>query len=90
MAKKAASGARRPEKVFRVGFVSASIFIHEVQNGDETRSIRSVNIQKRYVDGDEVKYTSSFGLAELPQALRVLQLASEWVEQKEADLELAE
>jgi len=89
MAKKAASGARRPEKVFRVGFVSASIFIHEVQNGDETRSIRSVNIQKRYVDGEDVKYTSSFGLAELPQALHVLQLAANWVSEKEADVDLA-
>ena len=89
MAKKKASGARRPEKVFRIGFVSASVFVHEVQNGDETRSMRSVNVQKRYTDGDDVKYTSSFGLAELPQALHVLQLATNWVAEQEADVDLA-
>lgn len=90
MAKKKASGSRRPEKVFRIGFVSASVFTHEVQNSDEVRIIRSVNVQKRYTDGDEVKYTSSFGLAELPQAQRVLSLAASWVEEAEADVELAD
>jgi len=91
MAKKAAtSGSRRPEKVFRIGFVSASVFAHDVQNGDEHRTVRSVNVQKRYVDGDDVKYASSFGLAELPLALRVLRLASDYVEQAEAEIELAD
>ncbi|MCA9037159.1 MAG: hypothetical protein KDA91_18610 [Planctomycetaceae bacterium] len=81
------SGAsNRPEKVFRIGYVSASVFTHEVRNGDDIRLIRSVNVQKRYADGDSVKYTSSFGLAELPQALRVLQLATAWVEQAEAEI----
>lgn len=89
MAKSQSSGSRRPEKVFRIGFVTASVFAHEVQNGEETRTVRSVNVQKRYTDGDEVKYTSSFGLAELPQALRVLQLATQWVEQAEATIEQA-
>ena len=85
-----ATVARRPEKVFRIGYVSASVFAHEVQTEDGSRTIRSVNIQKRYMDGTEVRYTSSFSLPELPQALRVLQLAASWVEQNEADLELTE
>ena len=58
----------RPEKVFRIGFVSASVFAHEVDSDDGKRTLRSVNVQKRYLDGEEVKYTSSFNLAELPQA----------------------
>ena len=78
----------RPEKVFRIGYVSASVFTHEVRNGDEVRQIRSVNIQKRYVDGTDVRYTSSFGLAELPQVQRVLQLATNWVEMAEAEIDL--
>ncbi|MEZ6128958.1 MAG: hypothetical protein R3C59_09765 [Planctomycetaceae bacterium] len=80
----------RPEKVFRIGFVSASVFAHEVKTDDRTRTVRSVNIQKRYVDGDEAKYTSSFGLSELTQAIRVLQLAADWVEQQEASLDLVQ
>ena len=76
--------ARKPEKVFRIGFVSASVFAHEIEGDDGKRSLRSVNLQKRYLDGEEAKYTSSFNLSELPQALRVLQLATEYVESREA------
>lgn len=86
MATKKASGTRRPEKVFRIGYVSASVFVHDIETDQEKRTVRSVNVQKRYMDGDEAKYTSSFGLAELPQALRVLQLATTWVEEQEAKI----
>ena len=84
------SSQRKPEKVFRVGFVSASVFAHNVETDDGTRTIRSVSIQKRYKDGDEVKYTSSFNLAEMPQALRVMQLAQAHVESEEAEIHLTE
>jgi hypothetical protein len=78
----------KPEKVYRIGYVSASVFTREVDTDDGKRTLRSVNLQKRYMDGDEVKYTSSFSLAELPQALRVLQLAASHVEQQEATVSL--
>jgi len=76
----------KPEKVFRVGFVSASVFAHDVENDDGKRTMRSVSVQKRYLDGEEPKYTSSFNLAELPQAIRVLQLAQQYVEAREAEV----
>ena len=79
---------RKPEAVFRIGFVSASVFVHDVETDNGKRSLRSVNLQKRYKDGDEIKYTTSFNLAELPQAMRVLQLAQQHVESREARLEL--
>jgi hypothetical protein len=79
---------RKPEAVFRIGFVSASVFVHDVETDNGKRALRSVNLQKRYKDGDEIKYTTSFGLAELPQAIRVLQLAQQHVETREATLEL--
>ncbi len=53
---------RKPEAVFRIGFVSASVFAHEVDSDNGKRTLRSVNLQKRYKDGDEVKYTTSFNL----------------------------
>lgn len=81
---------RKPEKVFRIGFVTASVFAHEVENDDGRRTLRSVSIQKRYIDGEETKYASSFSLAELPQALRVLQLAAVYIESREAELSLTD
>jgi hypothetical protein len=41
------------------------------------------------MDGDDVKYTHSFSLAELPQAQRVLQLATSWVERHEVEVDLS-
>lgn len=82
--------SRKPERVFRIGFVSASVFAHEIDAEDSKRTLRSVNLQKRYLDGEEVKYTSSFNLAELPQAIRVLQLAADYVESRESQVALSE
>lgn len=79
---------KKPEKVFRIGFVSASVFSHDVENDGGKRTMRSVSVQKRYRDGDDYKYTSSFNLAELPQAIRALELAQRFVESREAEIAL--
>lgn len=76
----------KPEKVFRIGQVSASIFAREVELEGGTRTLRSVSIQKRYRDGDDWKYTNSLNLSELPPALRCLELAQRYIEPLEADL----
>ena len=81
---------KRPEKVFRIGFVSASVFAHDVENDDGKRTMRSVSLQKRYLDGEEAKFTSSLNLSELPQAIRVLQIAQDYVERREAEITLGE
>ncbi len=89
MAKKSTKRSNNPpEKVFRIGYVSASVFGHEIETDEGPITIRSVNVQKRYKDGDDVKYTSSFNLGELPQAVRVLQLAQGYVERSEAEIVL--
>ena len=75
----------KPEKVIRIGYVSASIFVNEVKTEGGTRTVRNVNLQRRYKDGDEWKSASSFGLGDLPCALRVLQLALEHIETVEAE-----
>lgn len=90
MAQSNDASSRRPEKVFRIGFVYASVFAREFQGDNGNRVMRSVRIQKRYMDGNEAKYTDSFSLPELPQAMRAFQLASEWVERHEAELSLSE
>lgn len=77
--------SKKPEKTFRIGFVSASVFVNDAETENGTRHFRSVNVQRSYRDGDETRFVTSFGLAELPQAIRVLQLAQEHVEQAEAN-----
>ena len=77
---------RKPEKVFRIGFVFGSVFARDIDADDGKWTIRNVSLQKQYKDGDETKYTSSFSLAELPQAIRVLQLAQEHIEAAEANV----
>ena len=75
----------KPEKVFRIGAVSASVFHNEIETDAGTRRIRNVNLQRRYrEDSGEWKSASSFALAELPQAAAVLKLAFEYVASKEA------
>jgi hypothetical protein len=76
----------KPEKVFRIGLVSASIFANEVGNDDKQRTIRSVSLQRRYLDGDEWKSSTSFGLAELPTVATVVRLATDDIASKEADV----
>ena len=73
----------KPEKVFRIGTVSASVFVNEVEQ--TKRQIRSVNLQRRYRDGEEWKTSTSFGLAELPQAITALDFALKYVADKEAE-----
>lgn len=74
----------KPERVFRIGSVSASVFKNQIETSSGTRDLRSVNIQRRFRDGDEWKSSSSFGLGEIPQALKVLELALTFVANKEA------
>jgi len=76
----------KPEKVFRIGPVSASVFRNEIKTEGGTKAVRNVNLQRRYKDGDEWKSTSSFGLADLPQALAVLELAMKHLAAEEAEV----
>lgn len=76
-----------PEKVFRIGYVSASVFARKIEkDGEPDRIVRSVNLQKRYVDNGEAKFSSSFGLGELPQAIEALRLAFGHLAEQEANV----
>ncbi len=79
--------SKPPETTFRLGNVSASVFVNEVSGDGQKRKFRSVNVQRSYRDGEETKYTASFGLSDLPTAIRCLQLAQAHVESKEAQQE---
>lgn len=79
----------QPEKTFRMGLVSASIFVNEIEGNDgkrkTRRSRRNVVLQRSYKDGDDWKQTNSFGLGDMPAAIRVLELAQTYVESQEVE-----
>src|SRR5689334_3007824 len=80
-----------PEKVFRIGLINASVFKNVIEPKEEgkgqRRTVRSVNLQRRYQDDDDKwQSTTSFQLSDLPTAIRVLQLAQEYVESVEAEV----
>lgn len=78
----------QPETTFRIGRCSASVFLNSTQDDEgQTRTFRSVSLQRRYQDGQEWKTSTSFTLAELPAAGAVLQLALHYVATAEADAE---
>ena len=76
----------KPEKVFRIGAISASIFVNKVGEGDSQRSVRNVSVQRNFkADDGNWKSTNSFGLAELSQLKQIVELAAEYVTSMEAD-----
>ena len=77
----------KPENMLRIGAVSASVFANEIETSSGKRNVRNVQLQRRYLDGDQGwKSSSSMGLADLAQAIRALQLAQDHVEAVEADV----
>ena len=70
---------QRPEVTFRIGSISASVFVNKTDAGER----RNVTLQRSYRDGDEWKSTTSFGLGDLPTAIAVLQRAFDHVADKE-------
>lgn len=72
----------QPEKSFRIGNISAAVFLNESQ---DKRPFRSVVLQRRYKDGDDWKYSNSFTLNDLPSVQIVLQMALTHVAGQEAE-----
>ena len=78
-----------PETTFRIGLVSASVFVNEIETDGGPKKVRNVNLQRRYKDNGDWKSSTSFGLSDLPLATRVLQLAQEHIERVEAEVQPA-
>lgn len=77
----------RPEQTFRIGLVSASVFVNEIEAGEAGRKeVRSVVFQRRYRDRESGEWRSadSFGLADLASLKEVAALAFAYVAAKEA------
>ncbi len=73
---------KKPETSFRLGNISASVFLNQVDSG---RDFRSVVFQRSYrTESGDRRFASSFTASDLPVLERVLKLAQQHVEQIEA------
>lgn len=77
----------KPERVIRIGYVSASVFVQTGGEAGNEREFRTVSLQRSYLDDDgKRQYTGSLSLGDLPNAIRALQLVQAHVESKEAEV----
>jgi len=61
----------KPEKRFKCGPISASIWSQSKTVNDQMGKFYSINIDKTYRDGDEWKHTNSFAAEDLPKVALV-------------------
>jgi hypothetical protein len=76
----------KPEKGFRIGFLTANVFVNAIEEAGEKREVRTVELQKTYCENGEWKFTNALTLLDLPAAVRLLQLAQEYVESMEVEV----
>jgi hypothetical protein len=68
----------KPEKVFKMGAVRASIFCNDFERNGKIVPLRKVVLEVRYKDKDgEWKGSNSFSTNEIPKAITALQQAYE-------------
>ena len=80
----------KPEEVFSAGAVHASVFVNVRQVSGKATKIPSVSFQKRYLENDVWKSTTSLNLNDLPKAMMVLMKAYEYLLSKTKDQNVSE
>ncbi|MGD9648116.1 MAG: hypothetical protein AB7U73_20555, partial [Pirellulales bacterium] len=76
----------RPVRTYRLGLISAAVFANtrEAQGEQEGRVVHTVQLQRRYRDGEgNWKTSASFDLSTLPAAIEALRLALAYLVERE-------
>lgn len=70
----------KPEKKFKIGACTASVFANEVNTGKGKAIIKSVSLQRTYKDkAGEFQSIASFGANDIPKAQLALSKAYEYM-----------
>ena len=69
----------RPEKTFRCGPITASIWAETKTVNGEMVKFYSISIDKAYKNGDEWKHTNSFAAEDLPKVALVANEAYKYI-----------
>ena len=76
-----------PEKKFRAGALSATVWLNKSQKNGEESEYRTISIERNYLDKAGIwQSTNSLRVNDLPKANVVLQKAYEYLVLKEQDL----
>ena len=73
----------QPEKTFRQGSVSASVFVNEVTGNGKTIKMPKVVAQKSYKAEDGWKTTNSYGINDLPKLIVAASKAYDYLTARE-------
>jgi len=85
---KAQTNGNYPEKKFRAGAISATVWLNKGHraNGEESE-FKTISLERAYTDKDgKWQSTNNFRVGDLPKANVVLQQAYEYVVLQEQDL----
>ncbi|PIZ50677.1 hypothetical protein COY27_06205 [Candidatus Woesearchaeota archaeon CG_4_10_14_0_2_um_filter_33_13] len=78
--------ANLPEKKFRAGAISATVWLNKSQNNGTPVEYRTVSIERSYTDKDgKWQSSNSMRVNDLPKANMVIQKAYEYLVLKEQD-----
>lgn len=70
----------QPEKRFKVGACTASVFANEIAGKEGKATIKSVSLQRTYKDKKgNFQNTTSFGANDIPKAILALSKAYEYL-----------
>lgn len=70
----------QPEKRFKVGAVTASVFANEVAGKNGTATLKSVSLQRAYKDKEgNFQHTTSFKESDIPKAILALSKAYDYL-----------
>ena len=75
----------RPEKTFRCGPITASIWAQTKTVNEDLVKFHSISIDKAYKNGDEWKHTTSFAAEDLPKVALVANEAYRYIRLTESD-----
>ena len=75
----------KPEKRFKCGPISASIWADGKMVEGDIVKFYSVNITKAYLDGDEWKHTTSFSAEDLPKVALLANEAYKYIRLSSSD-----
>ncbi len=70
----------KPEKKFKVGACSASIFVNEIETGVGIISVKNVSLQKTFKNKEgDFQSNSTFKINDIPKAILALKKAYEYL-----------